>query len=181
VGRAGRQGGDEPVDRQSPSRISPAEPHAVEWSAGSGLHNLITRIPPVTPQPAPYAAAYEFNWLTASGTACFFAAIATAIVLRVKVTQFVDVYIATFKQLWLAIVTIASMLGLAYLMNYSGMTSTLGAGAGRQRLGVSVLQRRARMARRLPHRERHVGQCALREPPGRHRHCAQSQSVLMRR
>ena len=91
-----------------------------------GLHNLITRIPPVTPQPAPYAAAYEFNWLTASGTACLFAAIATAIVLRVKVTQFVDVYIATFKQLWLAIVTIASMLGLAYLMNYSGMTSTLG-------------------------------------------------------
>ena len=91
-----------------------------------GLHNLITRIPPVTPQPAPYAAAYEFNWLTASGTACLFAAIATAIVLRVKATQFVDVYIATFKQLWLAIVTIASMLGLAYLMNYSGMTSTLG-------------------------------------------------------
>jgi len=91
-----------------------------------GLHNLITRIPPVTPTPAPYAAPYEFNWLTASGTACLFAAIATAIVLRVKVSQFVDVYIATFKQLWLAIVAIALMLALAYLMNYSGMTSTLG-------------------------------------------------------
>ena len=35
-------------------------------------------------------------------------------------------YVATFKQLKLAILTIASMLGLAYLMNYSGMTSTLG-------------------------------------------------------
>ena len=32
----------------------------------------------------------------------------------------------TFKQLKFAILTIASMLGLAYLMNYSGMTSTLG-------------------------------------------------------
>ncbi len=33
---------------------------------------------------------------------------------------------ATFKQLSKAMLTIASMLGLAYLMNYSGMTSTLG-------------------------------------------------------
>ena len=33
---------------------------------------------------------------------------------------------ATFKQLKLSMVTIATMLGLAYLMNYSGMTSTLG-------------------------------------------------------
>jgi lactate permease len=38
----------------------------------------------------------------------------------------VAAYIATFKQLRLAIMTIAFMLGLAYLMNYSGMTSTLG-------------------------------------------------------
>src|SRR4029079_15702673 len=31
-----------------------------------GLHGLITRIPPVTAQAAPYAAVYEFNWLSAS-------------------------------------------------------------------------------------------------------------------
>ena len=36
------------------------------------------------------------------------------------------IYEATFKQLTFAMLTIASMLGLAYLMNYSGMTSTLG-------------------------------------------------------
>jgi lactate permease len=93
-----------------------------------GLHGLITRIPPVTPQPTPYAAVYELNWLTASGTACFLAVIATAILLRVKSTQFVNIYKATFKQLSLPMLTIATMLGLAYLMNYSGMTSTLGLG-----------------------------------------------------
>jgi lactate permease len=91
-----------------------------------GLHNVITRIPPVTPQPAPYAAVYELNWLSASGTACFFAAVATALFLRVTPRQFVSAYKATFKQLALPMVTIACMLGLAYLMNYSGMTSTLG-------------------------------------------------------
>ncbi len=91
-----------------------------------GLHGLITRIPPVTPQPTAYAAVYELNWLTASGTACFLAVIATAILARVKSTQFVNIYKATFKQLSLPMLTIATMLGLAYLMNYSGMTSTLG-------------------------------------------------------
>jgi lactate permease len=91
-----------------------------------GLHNAITRIPPVTAKPAPYAAVYEFNWLSAAGTACFLAAVATALLLRVSPAQFVNIYKATFKQLSLPMVTIASMLALAYLMNYSGMTSTLG-------------------------------------------------------
>jgi lactate permease len=91
-----------------------------------GLHNLITRIPPVVPAPAPYAALYELNWLSASGTACFFAIMATAIVLRVRPAQVVKTYVDTLKQLKLALFTIACMLGLAYVMNYSGMTSTLG-------------------------------------------------------
>ena len=91
-----------------------------------GLHNQITQTPPVTKQAAPYAALFELNWLSASGTACFLAAIATAFVLRVRPGQFVQTYIATFKQLSKAMATIAAMLGLAYLMNYSGMTSTLG-------------------------------------------------------
>jgi lactate permease len=99
-----------------------------------GLHALITRIPPVTSRPAPYAAVFEFNWLTASGTACFLAALVAAVFLRVKPGQFLNIYQATFKQLKLPIITIASMLSLAYVMNYSGMTSTLGlalAGTGR--------------------------------------------------
>ena len=91
-----------------------------------GLHNQITRVEPVVPKPTPYAALYELNWLSASGTACFLAIIATALVLRVRPRQVVKTYVDTFKQLKFAILTIASMLGLAYLMNYSGMTSTLG-------------------------------------------------------
>ena len=91
-----------------------------------GLHNQITRVEPVVPKPTPYAALYELNWLSASGTACFLAILATAIVLRVRPGQVVKTYVDTFKQLKFAILTIASMLGLAYLMNYSGMTSTLG-------------------------------------------------------
>ena len=91
-----------------------------------GLHNMITQVPPVVAKPGPYAALYELNWLSASGTACMFATLAAALVLRVSPGRLVKVYKATFKQLALPMLTIASMLGLAYLMNYSGMTSTLG-------------------------------------------------------
>jgi lactate permease len=80
----------------------------------------------VTPRESQYAAVFTLNWLTASGTACFFATLAAAALLRVGPRRVVSIYAATFGQLKFAILTIASMLGLAYLMNYSGMTSTLG-------------------------------------------------------
>jgi len=106
--------------------VLPKSPTVMNGLFVPGLHNMITRIPPVTPTAAPYAAIFTFNWLTASGTACFIATLAAALVLRVGPSQLARIYVATFKQLSFAILTIASMLGLAYLMNYSGMTSTLG-------------------------------------------------------
>jgi lactate permease len=104
----------------------PKSPTVVNGLFVPGLHNAITRIPPVTPSESPYAAVFTFNWLTASGTACFLATLAAAAVLRVRPSKVVRIYVATFRQLSFAMLTIASMLGLAYLMNYSGMTSTLG-------------------------------------------------------
>ena len=115
-----------------------------------GLHNQITRVPPVTTAPAPYAAVFTFNWLSASGTACLLATLTTALLLRVKPGGVVNAYTATFKQLKFAILTVAEMLGLAYLMNYP-VTSTLGlalASTGK----ASVLQRRRRMDGRIPDR-----------------------------
>lgn len=91
-----------------------------------GLHNQIIRVEPVVTAPSPYAALYELNWLSASGTACFLATLVAALVLRVRPARVARVYVDTFKQLKMAILTIALMLGLAQLMNYSGMTSTLG-------------------------------------------------------
>jgi len=104
----------------------PKSPTVMNGLFVPGLHNLITRIPPVTPTESPYGAVFTFNWLTASGTACFLATLVAAAALRVGPRQLAGIYVATFKQLKFAILTIATMLGLAYLMNYSGMTSTLG-------------------------------------------------------
>ncbi len=91
-----------------------------------GLHNMIQRVPPVTPTPSPYGAVFTFNWLSASGTACLLALLASALLMGISPGRVAKAYRDTFKQLSYAMITIASMLGLAYLMNYSGMTSTLG-------------------------------------------------------
>ena len=104
----------------------PKNPTTVNGLNVPGLHNLITRIPPVTARPAPYAAVFTFNWLSASGTACLLATLTTALFLRARPAQVVKAYTSTFNQLKFAMLTVAFMLGLAYLMNYSGMTSTLG-------------------------------------------------------
>ena len=77
-----------------------------------GLHNMVQRMPPITPQPAPYAASYTFNWLSASGTSCLFAVIVSAIVLRVSPAQACALDLAcTAKQLALPELTIAATLG----------------------------------------------------------------------
>jgi lactate permease len=96
---------------------------AVLWP---GLHNEILRVAPVVAAPAPYAASYNFNWLAAAGTACAFATIAAAFTLRVSVGMYLGLLAKVAKQLAFSILTIACVLGLAYLMNYSGMTVTLG-------------------------------------------------------
>lgn len=92
----------------------------------AGLHNVVERMPPVVTSPAPYAAVYNLNWLSASGTSCMFAAICAALLLGVKLNHFVRILTEVAKQLLLPTITVASVLGMAFLMNYSGATGTLG-------------------------------------------------------
>jgi lactate permease len=94
-----------------------------EWP---GLHNLIQKMPPVVPKPAYYDAKYSFDWLSAAGTACLCSAILSALVLRMSVAAFFGVLAGTVRQLLFAELTIATVLGLAFLMNYSGSTATMG-------------------------------------------------------
>jgi lactate permease len=76
----------------------------------------------------PYAAVWSFQPL-ATGTAILLSAIITALAVRMTPSQFVACIGHTFRQGWLAIVTVCLIVGLAYLMNYSGMAYTLGLGA----------------------------------------------------
>jgi len=95
----------------------------VNWP---GLHNLVQRMPPVVARPSNYGAVFAFNWLSASGTACLIAAVLGAAVVGLSPSRFLRVFGQTVKQLALAELTLAAVLALAYVMNYSGATATLG-------------------------------------------------------
>ena len=92
-----------------------------------GLHNLVLKMPPVASSAAPYAAVYTWSWLSAPGTACLFAAVLGALLmLRMRPHEIVRVAARTAQQLLHAEITIAAVLALAFLMNYSGASATLG-------------------------------------------------------
>jgi lactate permease len=94
--------------------------------AWPGLHNQVAQTPPLVKAPTAYAAMYSFNWLSAPGTSCLFAAILSALALGMSPARFGRVFMGTVKQMLLPELTIASVLGLAFLMNYCGATATLG-------------------------------------------------------
>ena len=94
--------------------------------AWPGLDGQIQRVPPVVAAPAPYAAKFTFNVLSASGSAALFATFLSAFVLRVPMGRLFGIITRTARDLALSILTIASVLALAYVMNYSGNTATLG-------------------------------------------------------
>jgi lactate permease len=76
---------------------------------------------------------FKLNWLTAPGNQLFVCGLLTAAALGVAPRQAVAVFTSTIAKLRWAIVTVCSVLSLAYVMNLSGQTITLGmwmAGAG---------------------------------------------------
>jgi lactate permease len=82
---------------------------------------------------APSSETFKLNWLTAAGTWLLISGILTMLVLRVRPSLGIRVYGRTLAQIKWALVTVCSVLGLAYVMNMSGQTATLGtwaAGAG---------------------------------------------------
>ncbi|MDD7920811.1 L-lactate permease [Actinomycetospora callitridis] len=70
--------------------------------------------------------AFTLNWLESAGTILLIAGILTALVLRVRPAAAVAAYGRTLVQLRTAIVTVMAVLALAYVMNTSGQTLTLG-------------------------------------------------------
>jgi lactate permease len=76
---------------------------------------------------------FNFNWLPAAGTLMLISGLITMLVIGVTPGRAVGVMGRTLDQLKWAIVTVAAVLALAYVMNQSGQTITLGlwaAGAG---------------------------------------------------
>jgi lactate permease len=81
----------------------------------------------------PTSVTYKFTWANSAGSLLLVSGLLSMIPLRFGIGRAVRAYGATLNQLKWAILTVAAVLALAYVMNLSGQTITIGtwlAGAG---------------------------------------------------
>jgi lactate permease len=94
--------------------------------AWPGLHIL-------NPAGKAVATTYNYNWLSATGSLLFLSGLLTVLVLGINPVLAARIYGRTLRQFNWAILTILMVFALSYVMNLSGMISSLGlwlAGAG---------------------------------------------------
>jgi lactate permease len=90
------------------------------------LHAKVFRTAPVVAKPTAEAARFDLNWLTATGTGCFLAALFAGLILGLKPGRMFQIFGRTLVRLRFAIVAMTCMLGLGYITRYSGMDAVLG-------------------------------------------------------
>ena len=92
-----------------------------------GLHNLVVKTAPIVAKNSPYAAQFSLNIGSAAGTAILVAGLLSIMFIpNYGLRRALACYARTARQLRFPILTIAVILGLAYIMNYSGMSSSMG-------------------------------------------------------
>jgi lactate permease len=92
----------------------------------SGLNQLVQRMPPIVVRPVLEPAVYNFNLLSASGTAILLAGLISGLILGARPMEIAGTYARAFRTVIPSLLTIASMFALGYLTRYSGVDSTMG-------------------------------------------------------
>jgi len=85
-----------------------------------GLHNEI-----LSPTGTPLAQVFKFNYLSAAGTAILISALISLPLIGVKWKDGLKIFLATLRQLKYPIITVATVLGFAYIVNNSGISITI--------------------------------------------------------
>ena len=89
------------------------------------LDKLVAKMPPVVTAATPYGAVYNFNWLSATGTAILIAAILSILLTRFSPAKAVATLGETVRELLIPIYSIGMVLAFAFVANYSGLSATL--------------------------------------------------------
>jgi len=92
-----------------------------------GLQGRVLKAPPITSGPSPYAAVYSFPIVSGAGTAIFLSGIISSFILPgLGPLNALRALGRSLRRLRATIATVCAVLATAYVMNYSGMSSTLG-------------------------------------------------------
>ncbi|MEU4252114.1 lactate permease LctP family transporter [Amycolatopsis sp. NPDC026612] len=101
--------------------------HKADWIfAWPGLHNHVVQHPPITAKNAPYAATLTVDFLFSPGTVALIAAVLAGFAMGARPGLLLRTYRSTLFQMRWALATIFTILAIAFVMNYSGATQTLG-------------------------------------------------------
>lgn len=101
--------------------------HKADWVfAWPGLHKEVVQHAPITPKDTPYAATLTVDFLYSPGTVALIAAIVAGFAMGAKPRLLLATYRRTLHQMRWALATIFMILAIAFVMNYSGATQTLG-------------------------------------------------------
>ncbi len=90
------------------------------------LHLNVVRDQPVVEAPSPEKATFQFNWLSATGTALLLAALVSGSLLGLSPLQLSRLFVNTVRRTAISLATIAAMLALGYTTRYSGLDATMG-------------------------------------------------------
>ncbi|MDG4657393.1 lactate permease LctP family transporter [Ectobacillus antri] len=91
-----------------------------------GLNNAILKTAPIVSQDTPFPAVFKLDVFSSTTTAIVLAIIISLLVFKAQKQLVKELTIDTIKELKAPIYTICSVIALAYVTNYSGMSSTLG-------------------------------------------------------
>jgi lactate permease len=91
-----------------------------------GLDQMVQRMPPVVAKPEIEAARYNFNLLSATGTAILISGVLSGIALGAGPVSILRTYFRSLVMVAPSLLTIAAMLALGYLTRYAGVDATLG-------------------------------------------------------
>jgi lactate permease len=104
--------------------VKPFDGFVFSWPM---LDGLVAKTVPIVKTDALYPAKFNFNIITAGGTAIFLSGLISCFIIpNYGFGKAIPCFFRTCYQLRFPILTIAMILGLAYIMNFSGMSSSLG-------------------------------------------------------
>ncbi len=92
----------------------------------AGLNELVEKVPPVVAKPVKEKAIYSVNWLSATGTGIFIAAILSGLFMGYGPGSLLRKYWDTIKLIRFSLLTISAMLALGFVTRYSGTDATMG-------------------------------------------------------
>jgi len=90
------------------------------------LHLNVLRMPPVVAAPTPEPAIFNINWLSATGTGIFVAAMIAGLVMGRSLGEMAATYGRTLRLVSTSLLTISAMMAIGYTTRYSGIDATLG-------------------------------------------------------